>query len=285
MKEAIALAAIFPEEICDELMPAQIHLNNPQIQLTGSRQTVCPSSDYLPAHGFMRSSAPAVQNQKDPVLTTSVFDVELIRRQERERIERDLHDDLGGNLVALKMLIELASKQISSDVSFNQQRMLWHRLIDQAIDSIHRITSDLQPAALTEGLPAALAWLVNEHRQQSPTIFQLHQHVSNIDVEPTLATALFRVAQESFNNIRKHAKASQVDVYLLFTDGMLILEVIDNGVGFATEQAVGSACTGLKGMRERIERLGGDFYIASRPGKGTLVRATLAANHHSPPVA
>lgn len=281
MKEALALEAMFAEEICDELMPAQIQLNNPQIQLTTSQQTIRPSADYLPARGFMRSSTPAVQNQTDPVLTTSVFDIEMIRRQERERIERDLHDDLGGNLVALKMMIELADKQISSDHTFSQQRMLWRRLIDQAIDSIHRITSDLQPAALTAGLPAALEWLVNEQSQQTSIAFQLHQHVSNIDIEPTLATALFRVAQESFNNIRKHAKASQVDLYLLYADGTLILEVIDNGVGFTINQPIGSGCAGLRGMRERIALLGGEFYIASRPGKGTLVRATLATDNHS----
>jgi len=205
----------------------------------------------------------------------------MIRRQERERIERDLHDDLGGNLVALKMMIELADKQISSDHTFSQQRMLWRRLIDQAIDSIHRITSDLQPAALTAGLPAALEWLVNEQSQQTSIAFQLHQHVSNIDIEPTLATALFRVAQESFNNIRKHAKASQVDLCLLYADEKLILEVNDNGVGFSINQPIGSGCAGLRGMRERIVLLGGEFYIASRPGKGTLVRATLATDNHS----
>jgi signal transduction histidine kinase len=214
-----------------------------------------------------------------------VFDIELIRRQERERIERDLHDELGGNLIALKMLIELADKQISSDATFSQQRMLWHRLIDQAIDSIHRITSDLQPAALSAGLPAALAWLVSEQSQQSSTTFQLHQYVSNIDIEPTLATALFRVAQESCNNIRKHAKASQVDVYLLYTDGTLILEVIDNGVGFEIDQPTRSACIGLRGMRERIVLLSGEFYIASSPGKGTLVRASLPAEYQSYPEA
>lgn len=285
MKEALALEAMFAEEICDELMPAQIQLNNPQIQLTTPQQTIRPSADYLPGRGFMRSSTPAVQNQTDPVLTTSVFDIEMIRRQERERIERDLHDDLGGNLVALKMMIELADKQISSDHTFSQQRMLWRRLIDQAIDSIHRITSDLQPAALTAGLPAALEWLVNEQSQQTSIAFQLHQHVSNIDIDPTLATALFRVAQESFNNIRKHAKASQVDLYLLYTDGTLILEVIDNGVGFTINQPIGSGCAGLRGMRERIALLGGEFYIVSRPGKGTLVRAMLATDNHSHRVA
>jgi signal transduction histidine kinase len=285
MKEALALEAIFAEELCDAAMPAQIQLNTPQIQLTNAQQTVRRSADHLQAHGFMRSSIPAALNQTNPILTSSVFDVELIRRQERERIERDLHDELGGNLIALKMLIELADKQISSDVIFNQQRMLWHRLIDQAIDSIHRITSDLQPAALSAGLPAALAWLVNEQSQQSSTTFQLHQHVSNIDIEPTLATALFRVAQESCNNIRKHAKASQVDLYLLYTDGTLILEVIDNGVGFEIDQPTRSACVGLRGMRERIVLLSGEFYIASSPGKGTLVRATLPAEYQSYPEA
>jgi signal transduction histidine kinase len=94
-------------------------------------------------------------------------------------------------------------------------------------------------------------------------------------METTLAIALFRVAQESFNNIRKHANASQVDVFLMAIDDSFVLEIIDNGKGFAIDESFAPGCLGIRGMRERIELLGGEFHLASRPGKGTLVRATL----------
>ncbi len=275
MKQAVALEAMLDEDTCEKPTASKIQVNNPM-------QTDRSSIDFLQVCGLIRSGTPAIHNLVNPAQASAALDVELIRRQERERIERGLHDDLGGNLTALKMLIELACKQIPSDTTLIQQKMLWHQLIDQAIDSIHRITSNLQPAPLMAGLPAALDWLASEQSRQSSTAYQVHFHATNIDIEPALATALFRVAQECCNNIYKHAQATHFDLYLLETDSTLILEVIDNGIGFAIDQPVGSSGSGLRGMRERITLMGGEFHIASRPGKGTLVRATLAANCHLP---
>jgi signal transduction histidine kinase len=117
--------------------------------------------------------------------------------------------------------------------------------------------------------------LALEQTQQQRIPFDLHHRSQAMDIESTLAIAFFRVAQESFNNIRKHADASQVDIFLLEIDDTVVLEIIDNGKGFSIDQSFAPNCLGVRGMRERIELLGGEFHLASRPGKGTLVRATL----------
>lgn len=205
-------------------------------------------------------------------------DLDLVRSRERERIERDLHDDLGGNLSALKMLLELTWQQMPLTTQMEQRRTQWNQLIDRSIESIHRITTNLRPAALEHGLLAALETLALEQTQQQAIPHHVYHRSQAIDMETTLAIALFRVAQESFNNIRKHARASQVDVFFMALDDRFVLEIIDNGKGFAIDQPCTPGCLGIRGMRERIELLGGEFHLASRPGKGTLVRATVPRN-------
>lgn len=202
-------------------------------------------------------------------------DLDLVRSRERQRIERDLHDDLGGNLSALKMLLELTWQQMPSSTLLEQRRAQWNQLIDRSIESIHRIATNLRPAALEHGLLAALETLALEQTQQQHIPHHVHHRSQVIDIETTLAIAFFRIAQESFNNIRKHASASQVDVFLMAIDDSFVLEIIDNGRGFAIDQSFAPECIGVRGMRERIELLGGTLHLASRPGKGTLVRATL----------
>jgi len=202
-------------------------------------------------------------------------DLDLVRSRERERIERDLHDDLGGNLSALKMLLEMTWQQMPITAQLEQRRAQWNQLIDRSIESIHRIATNLRPSALEHGLLAALETLALEQTQQQNIPHHVYHRSQAIEMEITLAIALFRVAQESFNNIRKHAGASQVDVFLMAVDDSFVLEIIDNGSGFSIDQSFAPGCLGVRGMRERIELLGGEFQIASRPGKGTLVRATL----------
>lgn len=202
-------------------------------------------------------------------------DLDLVRSRERERIERDLHDDLGGNLSALKMLLELTWQQMPASTQLEQRRAQWNQLIDRSIESIHRIATNLRPAALEDGLLSALETLALEQTQQQDIPHHVHHRAQVMHIETTQAIAFFRVAQESFNNIRKHASASQVDIFLMAIDDSFVLEIIDNGRGFAIDQSFAPECIGIRGMRERIGLLGGDLHVASRPGKGTLVRATL----------
>jgi signal transduction histidine kinase len=173
------------------------------------------------------------------------------------------------------MLLEMTWQQMPTTTQLEQRRVQWNQLIDRSIESIHRIATNLRPSELEHGLLAALETLALEQTQQQNIPHHVYHRSQAIDMETTLAIALFRVAQESFNNIRKHANASQVDVFLMAIDDSFVLEIIDNGKGFAIDESFAPGCLGIRGMRERIELLGGEFHLASRPGKGTLVRATL----------
>ncbi len=201
--------------------------------------------------------------------------IDSVKEAERERIERDLHDDLGGNLSALKMMLEHLWNQLPPSDLLQARRGYLAELLDHSIESIHRIAIDLRPGILDAGLVAALEWLAQEHTRQTGVTCHLHCTSPDIAMEPTLATSLFRIAQEACNNVRKHAGATHVDIHLQDTGNELILEIIDNGCGIPDERRDSPCSFGLRGMSERMAALGGDFLIASRTGKGTLVRACL----------
>lgn len=201
--------------------------------------------------------------------------VESVKEAERERIERDLHDDLGGNLSALKMMLEHLWNQLSPSPLLQERRTYLGALLDRSIESIHRIAADLRPGILDAGLVAALEWLVQEFRQQTGVSCLLHCTEQDIALDPKLATSLFRIAQEACNNVRKHAQATQVDIHLIDTGHELVLEVIDNGCGIPDDRRDSPRSFGLRGMSERMAALGGDFLIASRAGKGSLVRVSV----------
>ena len=264
MKEALLLEAPF-----NEATYAMLH----EERLATIAESLKPS-----AHQLERIQPRKRENIDDSWRDTrrsECPDLDLVRTRERERIERDLHDDLGGNLSALKMLLEMTWQQMPTTTQLEQRRVQWNQLIDRSIESIHRIATNLRPSELEHGLLAALETLALEQTQQQDIPHHVYHRSQAIDMETTLAIALFRVAQESFNNIRKHANASQVDVFLMAIDDSFVLEIIDNGQGFAIDESLAPGCLGIRGMRERIELLGGEFHLASRPGKGTLVRATL----------
>jgi signal transduction histidine kinase len=264
MKEALLLEAPF-----NEATYAMLH----EERLATIAESLKPS-----AHQLERIQPRKRENVDDAWRDTrrsECPDLDLVRTRERERIERDLHDDLGGNLSALKMLLEMTWQQMPTTTQLEQRRVQWNQLIDRSIESIHRIATNLRPSELEHGLLAALETLALEQTQQQDIPHHVYHRSQAIEMETTLAIALFRVAQESFNNIRKHANASQVDVFLMAIDDSFVLEIIDNGQGFAIDESLAPGCLGIRGMRERIELLGGEFHLASRPGKGTLVRATL----------
>lgn len=200
---------------------------------------------------------------------------ENVRERERARIERDLHDDLGGNLSALKMMLSHLWKQLPPTPFLQDRSDYLNRLIDRSIESMHRIAADLRPGILDAGLVAALEWLAQEQREQAGLECVLHCAQQDIAMDPALATSLFRVAQEACNNIRKHAQANRIDMRLRESDGELVLEIADDGIGIPEERRQGAHSFGLLGMAERMTALGGRFDLQSHSGLGTTVRVTV----------
>jgi signal transduction histidine kinase len=201
--------------------------------------------------------------------------IDNVREEERERIKHDLHDDLGGNLTALKMILAHAWKPLPDTPFLVERREQLNQLIDKSIDSIHRITDDLRPGILDVGLTAALEWLAQENSRQDGIHYLLHCNQPDITINPKLATSLFRVAQEACNNVRKHAHATQVDIHLFDRGHELMMEIIDNGIGLPNTRRDDPNAFGLRGMSERIRGMGGEFSIMARPDKGTMVHVSV----------
>ena len=194
-----------------------------------------------------------------------------IQRLERKRIALDLHDDVGGNLSALKMLLSHVWKKLPDTPYLNEQYLYLDQLVDTCIESIHKISSNLLPNALEAGLHSALTSLSTEFTHQTTIPCELHCNLNSVNVDKNIATLLFRIAQEALTNIRKHAQASAVEMHLYGSDHELQLEIIDNGCGIPEHQRYSAQSFGLQSMRERSAEFGGRLLIATGAGKGTLL--------------
>jgi signal transduction histidine kinase len=201
-----------------------------------------------------------------------------IREEEQTRIARELHDELGQQLTVLKMEASSLKKNIGAPGEVVEKKFEDHlALIDAAIQSVRRISSDLRPLVLDElGLVAAMEGHLNEFERRTDirTIFEHPEEVPEIPVQTQ--TTLFRIFQESLTNIARYAKASEVRVTLTHHKDLLQLCIQDNGVGFDPQLVKGKKTLGILGMRERCEMMGGRFTMESAPGKGTMVRVSLA---------
>jgi signal transduction histidine kinase len=152
------------------------------------------------------------------------------------------------------------------------------KLLDEAIQSIQRIATELRPAILDDlGLGAALEWIAEDFQTRTGTNVEVSLPDPDIDIDRAGATALFRIVQEALTNVARHAAATQVDVRLGKENGDLILEVRDNGKGVSEEELSARTSLGILGMRERALLLGGTLTISGTPGNGTTVRVRMPA--------
>lgn len=195
-----------------------------------------------------------------------------IKEGERKRIAREIHDDLGQNLLALRIDADmLAMRTAHHHPRLNERARATVSQIDAIIKSVRQIINDLRPNVLDLGLSAAVEWQVSEFRRRTGIACELHDEHNDIRVADHCATALFRILQESLSNISRHAKAAHVCVLLQMDARSLTMTVSDDGIGFPSggRHKVGSF--GLIGIEERLHILGGACRITSLPGHGTTV--------------
>jgi two-component system sensor histidine kinase UhpB len=199
--------------------------------------------------------------------------VETVKEKERMRIARELHDDLGGNLTAIKMALALMARHRSPEETvFAEKAQYVDALVDRTIEAVHRISADLRPSILDLGLVAAIKWQAKEFEKQIGIPCEVSTNKKEIELNPDHATALFRIFQEALTNIGKHAKATRVMVHLARSNRSISLEVADNGRGIATTDRLKPKSFGIRGMDERANALGGRLSVgsASEDG-GTMV--------------
>ncbi len=201
--------------------------------------------------------------------------LETIREEERRHIARDLHDELGQNLTALRMGVSMLRLQYGTvDPAFKEQLHGLSGLVDKTILVVRNIATSLRPAPLDMGIRAALEWLVEEFAKRSGVICHLEMDEGEIDVGDKYATAIFRIVQESLTNVARHAQATQVVIRFQHSDSHFLVEVTDDGKGFDV-QATGHNSFGLLGIYERAIMMDGEAQIISEPNRGAKVRVTL----------
>jgi PAS domain S-box-containing protein len=198
----------------------------------------------------------------------------IMANQEKERtaIARELHDELGQVLTALRMDAVWLQEQLKKEgVDGVERATAMCEMIDSTIEEVRSLAIRLRPGVLDDlGLVDALEWYTSEfeRRSQIPCIFT-HDAIPEID--NTLATAAYRIAQEALTNVARHADASRSEVSLNMSDGSLVLTVSDDGRGFKEDVIAESEQLGLAGMRERAILAGGVLAVVSNPGSGTRV--------------
>jgi signal transduction histidine kinase len=201
---------------------------------------------------------------------------ERIREDERKRIAREIHDDLGQNLLALRLDVSsLHERAGERHVQLHKRAAAALEHIDTTMKSIRTIMNNLRPSVLDLGLQAAIEWQVGQFRQRNGICCELLMTEESIAASDEQATAIFRILQESLTNVGRHARASHVRIELRVEGGQLAMVVRDNGVGMYPGDRRKMHRFGLVGMAERVNMLGGQLEIESIPGRGTVLSLTI----------
>jgi signal transduction histidine kinase len=202
--------------------------------------------------------------------------LDRVRETERRHLAREIHDELGQKLTSLRFQVAMLSAGINSpqaDLSQTANSLL--RQIDETIESVRAIASDLRPAVLDLGLTAAVEWQMQEFRRRTGIAYKLKISDEDIPLDNDRATAVFRIIQESLTNVIRHAKASEITLKLEKKDDVLKLRITDNGIGVALDGMDKARAFGIAGMRERVRLLDGTLTIRSRPGQGVQIMVNI----------
>jgi signal transduction histidine kinase len=203
--------------------------------------------------------------------------LQSVREEERSRIAREIHDELGQALTGLKMdLTWVTTRLPSGQKQLSDKVKSMFRLIDDTIQSVRKIASLLRPEVLDQlGLAAAIGWQARDFQMRTGIRCKVSLPAEGISVEQECSTAVFRIFQELLTNVARHANASRVDVSLRTDSGKLMLEVRDNGKGVSQAELHSPKSLGLLGMRERAMLFGGNIEFSGAQGKGTKVTVSI----------
>lgn len=206
--------------------------------------------------------------------------LQSIREEDRTRIAREIHDELGGMLTVLKMDLAVLEKNIGGPMpgASPPSRAInaFSAKIDSIVHAIRRIATELRPSVLDEfGLKEAIESELETFQARTGIESTLLSNAESFELDKDCSTALFRIFQETLTNIVRHARATEVEVSIIFCDGKLILRVQDNGRGISRSELSGVKSLGLLGMAERAHLIGGELTIEGEQGKGTAVTVGL----------
>ena len=210
---------------------------------------------------------------------------QTVREEERTRIAREIHDELGQTLTALKMDIAWLKHRLPAGAKPLHEKMRqMSTLADTTIETVHRIATELRPGLLDDlGLAAAIEWQAADFRNRSGISCSAVLAADDLELDRDLATALFRIFQETLTNIARHAGATRTEVRLEKNEDNIVLTVTDNGHGITKKQSNNDRAFGIIGMRERAHLWGGELTIAGSRNEGTTVTVAIPLPQRLPP--
>jgi two-component system, NarL family, sensor histidine kinase UhpB len=210
--------------------------------------------------------------------------LENAKEQERARIARELHDDIGGNLTAIKIDVLWLAERCRDDPKVCAKLAALESLVDQTAASITQIGQDLRPGILDLGLGAAIEWQAADFSNRTGVACVVRCDDWAADMDPGVGPALFSILRETLTNIAKHAGATQVRVELENSDGEVDLTVTDNGRGIIAADRLKPTSFGLRGMEERAAQLGGTVSVTAVQPQGTCIAVRVPHRLNAEPV-
>jgi PAS domain S-box-containing protein len=211
------------------------------------------------------------------VLRKLFANLQSVREEERKRISREIHDELGQALTALKMdLYWLDNKLVSDNKVLHKKTTSMLNLLDTTIQRVKKLSADLRPGLLDDlGLVAAIEWQAGEFQDHTGIKCRVTFQPEDISIDADKATAIFRIFQETLTNIARHARATAVNISLKKKNDEIILRVKDNGIGITQKQIADTTSLGLIGMKERVFPFKGKLTIVGEKAKGTTLSVIL----------
>lgn len=209
--------------------------------------------------------------------------LQFVREEERAKIAREIHDELGQVLTALKIDLSLLNnKMLDSSAIIPRQSLSseiesMRNMVDITIQSVRRMITDLRPEILDHlGLQAAIDWHAQQFKLRTKIPVDIKSNLDETEtVNPEKAAAIFRIFQETLTNVARHAKATHVEVELNQQHNMVVLKVKDNGLGITEGDLAKTTSFGILGLKERAYLLGGEVDIQGQPGSGTTVSVRI----------
>jgi signal transduction histidine kinase len=208
---------------------------------------------------------------------------ETARENERKSIAREVHDELGQVMTALRMGLSLMPMQFGSHIpGLTESVDALKALVDRAIKGVRNIATVLRPEALNLGLVPAIEWLRDEFLRHNAVRCMVECEGSSDPIDEMRAMLIYRIVQESLTNISRYAKATEVRIMVSFKPSEIDVSINDDGCGFDPGEVMIKKTFGLLGMRERALTLGGDLMILSRPGRGTTIAVKVPLKRPMP---
>jgi two-component system sensor histidine kinase UhpB len=217
-----------------------------------------------------------IERSREELRALSVH-LQSVREEEKSRIAREVHDELGSTLTALRMDLDwLRDRQDRQDPPTREKYNMMRSLVEAAVSTTRKIVTDLRPSILDDlGLASALRWQIGEYRKHTDAALHLTTPEPDVSIDRERALVFFRIFQETMTNVLRYAKASQIQVTLSETADAFVLQTRDNGIGIAEADISKLTSHGIRGMRERAQGLGGSVSVVGEAGKGTTVTVSI----------